>query len=391
MTVYVKAVSLVNALGSDDATILENLASGRSPGMEQIAAQTVDGICVPFARAMVQDADDAESVSRNNRLLRTAWLKKRECFESLMSAVPKDRIAVVMGTSTAESQGFSDWWKAKYDGAPLPSFKGEWQEMGDPARNLAQWLGITGPAYTVATACTSSARALISAARLLESGLADAVIAGGVDTYAQMPLNGFHALGVLSPERTRPLTRDRSGLTIGEGAGIVWLSREPDAVKFSGWGESSDGYHMSSPEPNGCGAEKAVRQALKAAGLSPEDVHYVNLHGTGTGQNDAAEMAAMNRIFHGQVPMSSTKALTGHTLGAAGVTDAGLLLLMLLDGRGLRLPAQFAEGDVPDPALALDGVIREAKTIAPGPVMSNNFAFGGNNTSLIFEPTNRYE
>ena len=387
MTVYIEAVSLINALGADDETILANLAAGRSPGMEGPAVRTVDGIDVPFGHVTVDLPDETVSVSRNNRLLRAAWRAKAERFDALMREVPRDRIAVVMGTSTAASQEFGDWWRARTKGEALPVFHGEWQEMGDPARDLARWLGITGPAMTVATACTSSARALITAARLLEAGLADAVIAGGADTFADMPLNGFHALGVLAPELTCPLTARRPGITIGEGAGLVWLSRRPSPVRFAGWGESSDGHHMSSPEPEGRGAEAAVRRALASAGLSPDDIRYVNLHGTGTEQNDAAEMAAMDRVFGGRTAMSSTKALTGHTLGAAGVTDAGLLMLMLLAGRGLTLPAQFAPGDEPDTALPLAGVIRTATTLPPGPVMSNNFAFGGNNTSLIFVGT----
>ena len=392
MTVYIEAVSLINALGADDETILSNLAAGLSPGMAGPTVRTVDGIDVPFGHAAVTLPETDPATPRNQRLLRAAWDAKRVQFERLMADMPRDRIAVVMGTSTAASQEFSDWWRAQAKGTEYPPFKGEWQEMGDPARDLAAYLGITGPAMTIATACTSSARALISGARLLESGLVDAVIAGGADTLAEMPLNGFHALGVLAPTLTRPLTERRPGITIGEGAGIVWMTKTPKVAKpviFSGWGERSDGYHMSSPEPEGRGAEKAIRGALQKASLSPDAIQYVNLHGTGTGQNDAAELAAMARVFEGRVPMSSTKALTGHTLGAAGITDAGLLILMLMKAQGLTLPAQFGADDTPDPALMMGGVIREQTTLPMGPVMSNNFAFGGNNTSLIFEPSQK--
>ena len=280
---------------------------------------------------------------------------------------------------------FTDWWKARKNGAELPPFAAEWQEMGDPARDFADFIGAKGPAYTLATACTSSARAVISAARLLEAGLADAVIAGGADTFADMPLNGFHALGVLAGERTRPLTDHRPGITIGEGAGLMLLTRRPASVKLSGWGESSDGHHMSSPEPEGRGAEAAIRGALARADKQPGDIVYVNLHGTGTGQNDASELAAMSRVFEGRTAMSSTKTYTGHTLGAAGVTDAGLLVLGLMKG-ALRLPAQFSEGQTPDESLPLAGVLREPAVIKAGPVMSTNLAFGGSNTAIVFEP-----
>lgn len=332
MTVYVEALSLVNALGEDDDAILANLAEGRAPGMEGSLVLTVDGFEAPFGHVTIDLPDTNPPSSRNNRLLRACWNLRKTEFESRLKDFEDERIAVVLGTSTSGSQEFSDWWKARKFGSEMPPFAGEWQEMGDPSRDFASFVGAKGPAYTIATACTSSARAIISAARLLEAGLADAVIAGGADTFADMPLNGFHALGVLAGERTRPLTDHRPGITIGEGAGLMLFTRRPSAVKLSGWGESSDGHHMSSPEPEGRGAEAAVRGALSRAGLTPDDIVYVNLHGTGTGQNDASELAAMNRVFGGRTAMSSTKTYTGHTLGAAGVTDAGLLVLGLMHG-----------------------------------------------------------
>lgn len=386
VTVYVEALSLVNALGDDDDAILANLAQGRAPGMEGPLVRTVDGFEAPFGRVTIDLPDESSGPSsRNNRLLHACWLRKKAEFEDRLKDFDDARIAVVLGTSTSGSQEFSDWWKATKAGAPLPIFAGEWQEMGDPSRDFAAFVGAKGPAYTIATACTSSARAIISAARLLEAGLADAVIAGGADTFADMPLNGFHALGVLAGERTRPLTAQRPGITIGEGAGLMLLTRRPSPVKLTGWGESSDGHHMSSPEPEGRGAEAAVRGALARAGLAPDDIVYVNLHGTGTGQNDASELSAMQRVFEGRTPMSSTKAYTGHTLGAAGVTDAGLLVLMLMKGV-LKLPAQFSADQTPDGTLPLEGVLRTPAVMTPGPVMSTNLAFGGSNTALIFEP-----
>ena len=385
MTVYVEALSLVNALGADDDEILANLAEGRAPGMEGPVVRAVDGFEAPFARVTIDLPDTNPPSSRNNRLLHACWSRKKSEFEGLLKDFDAGRIAVVLGTSTSGSEEFSDWWKARKNGAELPPFAAEWQEMGDPARDFADFIGAKGPAYTLATACTSSARAVISAARLLEAGLADAVIAGGADTFADMPLNGFHALGVLAGERTRPLTDHRPGITIGEGAGLMLLTRRPASVKLSGWGESSDGHHMSSPEPEGRGAEAAIRGALARAGKQPGDIVYVNLHGTGTGQNDASELAAMSRVFEGRTAMSSTKTYTGHTLGAAGVTDAGLLVLGLMKG-ALRLPAQFSEGQTPDESLPLAGVLREPAVIKAGPVMSTNLAFGGSNTALVFEP-----
>ena len=360
MTVYVEALSLVNALGEDDA-ILANLAEGRAPGMEGPLVRTVDGFEAPFGRVTIDLPDTNPPSSRNNRLLRACWNLRKTEFESRLKDFEDERIAVVLGTSTSGSQEFSDWWKARKFGSEMPPFAGEWQEMGDPSRDFASFVGAKGPAYTIATACTSSARAIISAARLLEAGLADAVIAGGADTFADMPLNGFHALGVLAGERTRPLTDHRPGITIGEGAGLMLLTRRPSAVKLSGWGESSDGHHMSSPEPEGRGAEAAVRGALSRAGLTPDDIVYVNLHGTGTGQNDASELAAMNRVFathwrpDGELPeafflevMAQTIGIWSHVHDELTVVpegdrkaDAGLLLSV----RGIRIERCVRRGE----------------------------------------------
>ncbi len=253
------------------------------------------------------------------------------------------------------------------------------------AVNTGLFFGITGRVIPTPSACTSGSQAIGYAWEAIRHGYQDVMVAGGAEELCPSEV-AVHALGVLAGERTRPLTDHRPGITIGEGAGLMLLTRRPSAVKLSGWGESSDGHHMSSPEPEGRGAEAAVRGALSRAGLTPDDIVYVNLHGTGTGQNDASELAAMNRVFGGRTAMSSTKTYTGHTLGAAGVTDAGLLVLGLMHG-GLKLPAQFSEGQTPDETLPLSGVLREPALIAPGPVMSTNLAFGGSNTALIFEPT----
>ena len=178
MTVYVEALSLVNALGEDDDAILANLAEGRAPGMEGSLVLTVDGFEAPFGHVTIDLPDTNPPSSRNNRLLRACWNLRKTEFESRLKDFEDERIAVVLGTSTSGSQEFSDWWKARKFGSEMPPFAGEWQEMGDPSRDFASFVGAKGPSYTIATACTSSARAIISAARLLEAGLADAVNAG---------------------------------------------------------------------------------------------------------------------------------------------------------------------------------------------------------------------
>lgn len=230
---------------------------------------------------------------------------------------------------------------------------------------------------TISTACSSSARAFITARRLLASGQADVALVGGADSLCGLTLNGFDSLESLSEQHCQPFAAGRDGINIGEGAALFLVSLEPAPLALLGDGESSDAWHISAPHPQGEGAERAMRIALARAGLEAEQVGYVNAHGTATRLNDEMESRALARLFPNKVPVSSTKVLTGHTLGAAGATEAALCCLLI--ERGLPLPPQ---GETADPALAPIALVQEQ-----GPVdiiMSNSFAFGGNNVSLIF-------
>lgn len=393
MTVYIHQLSLVNALGSRPGEILSNWSAGRAPGLEvstawltdgsPVRVGTVDDASLPAIPAAFRPHHD----SRNNRLLMKLIEDDREAWDAHLSKVDPTRVAVVLGTSTSGSEEVSRFVKARIDGADDGGFSGWSQEMGDPSRFLAAYLGFRGPAYTVCTACTSSSRAVMTAVRLIEAGIVDAAVAGGADTLSPMPVNGFNALGVLSKTGARPLSEGRDGITIGEAAGLVWLSREPSDVAVLGMGESSDGYHMSSPDPEGAGAEKAVAGALAEAGLEPGAIDYVNLHGTATPLNDSAECRAVSSVLGSSTVAGSTKNLTGHTLGAAGITDLGLCVLLLRHEGPFMLPPQFAPGDVPDPALAPLSLALGPTPVEARTAMSTNFAFGGNNTALIIGVT----
>jgi 3-oxoacyl-[acyl-carrier-protein] synthase-1 len=215
-------------------------------------------------------------------------------------------------------------------------------------------------------------------------GVCDAVLCGGADTLAGLPINGFHALEALDAQRCRPFSRHRAGIHIGEAAALFLMTREPGPVELLGGGASSDAYHMSSPDPQGLGAREAMRAALDDAGLAPEQIHYVNLHGTGTEHNDAMESLAMAALFPHGVPCSSTKSLTGHTLGAAGALEAAFCWLALRDDAG-RLPPHVwdGEGDPALPALRFASVGERLPTAGPRRLMSSSFAFGGNNAAVI--------
>lgn len=247
----------------------------------------------------------------------------------------------------------------------------------------ASALAITGPRLTISTACSSSAKVFASAARWFAHDLVDAVVVGGVDSLCLTTIHGFNALGLVSRGITRPLDAERDGINIGEAGGFMLLERakpEQLGVCLMGYGESSDAYHISSPQPEGEGAAEAMRQALARAGIAPSDIDYINLHGTGTPSNDLAESKAIHSVFGEHLPAhSSTKGFTGHTLGAAGITEAVLVELALLNH--LLLPNLNLQQV--DSALQLNPV-KQTQAQALTWALSNSFGFGGNNASLVF-------
>ncbi|HEU0153711.1 MAG TPA: beta-ketoacyl-[acyl-carrier-protein] synthase family protein [Arenimonas sp.] len=322
---------------------------------------------------------------RNNALATLALAPIRSAVEAAIARHGADRVAVVLGTSTSGVGESERAHRHHRDHGGWPDdFHYSQQEMGMPARFLAAQLGVRGPAHVISTACSSSAKALASGARLLRAGLADAVVAGGVDSICEFTIAGFSALGSVSTARCNPFSRQRNGINIGEGAALFLMTREPGVVRLAGWGESSDAHHMSAPEPEGHGPERALREALRRAGLAPADIGYVNLHGTATPQNDAMEAGVLQRVFGGDTPASSTKPLTGHTLGAAGAIEAGLCWLALARNPGHALPPHWWDGDQ-DPALPrLDLVTPGRRAAAPlRHVLSQSFAFGGSNAALV--------
>ena len=232
------------------------------------------------------------------------------------------------------------------------------QEIAAPASFLADWLGLSGPAYCQSTACTSSGRALLAAQRLLRMGLCDAVLCGGVDSLCKLTLNGFASLEAVSDERCNPFSANRHGINIGEAAALFLMTRaeQGPGIGLLGGGATSDAHHISAPHPEGLGARQAMSKALSAAGLAAEQIGYLNLHGTATTHNDAMESLAVDALFPAGVPCSSSKPLTGHTLGAAGALEAAFCWLTLSDyNTANRLPPHVWDGvaDTQLPRLAV--------------------------------------
>ncbi|MCU9954475.1 MULTISPECIES: beta-ketoacyl-[acyl-carrier-protein] synthase family protein [Burkholderia] len=385
--VYLSALGMVNALGGSVDEIAAALRTGVSPGMGPHAAEPSRG-WVGQVRSPLDIAPPARLTHfdcRNNRLLLAALAQIAPAVDAVVARHGPRRIGVVIGTSTSGIRAAEDAFAQRAaTGAMPPGFDYRQMEIGTAAPFVRAALGLAGPAYTVSTACTSSAKAFAAARRLLRLNLCDAVIVGGADSLCEMTLQGFASLESVSPTRTNPMSRNRCGITIGEGAAVFVMSRDEAAVRLAGVGESSDAHHISAPDPAGLGAEDALREALADAGVTPSAIGYVNLHATATRLNDEMEARVTARVFPAGVPASGTKPLTGHLLGAAGATELAFGWLTL--ARGVSLPAHVWDGDA-DPALpALDLVQTERRLAGDASgqyVMSNSFAFGGSNASLI--------
>lgn len=323
---------------------------------------------------------------RNNALLELALTEIRPSVDAAIARYGAHRLAVVLGTSTS-GVGESETAQRHHEsGERWPeNFHYAQQEMGTPAHYVASRTGARGPAHVISTACSSSTKALAAGARLLATGLADAVIVGGADSLCAFTIAGFSSLESVSAARCNPFSDNRCGINIGEGAALFLMTREPGPVRLAGCGESSDAHHMSAPEPSGRGARSAMETALRRAGIDSAQIDYVNLHGTATPQNDAMESRVMAELFPDGVACSSTKPLTGHTLGAAGAIEAAICWLTMHENPTHRLPPHWWDG-VPDPALPSLRLCGPGTTLARSPryLMSQNFAFGGSNAALVF-------
>lgn len=387
-SVYLNEVGVVCALGADTSSVRAGLFADQ-PGGVCANASIVPGqeLFLGAVTAPLQDVGGLPHSlrSRNNALLLTALQQIRGAVDAAISRYGAHRVAVVVGTSTA-GIGEAQLAMAHYavHHALPPAFHFSQQEMGSPVMALDAELGLCGPAVGVSTACSSSAKALASAARLLNAGMADAVIAGGMDALSHFTVAGFSSLEALSTVRCNPLSRNRSGINIGEGGALFLMTREPGGVRLAGWGESSDAYHISAPSPKGTGAQAAMRAALARAGIAPHAVDYINLHGTATRQNDTVECLSVQAVFPTETAVSSTKPLTGHTLGGAGALEAALCWLTLRDNPQGYLPPHWWDGEV-DPDLVPLNIVNSGDKLgrAPNYLLSNSFAFGGSNASLV--------
>jgi len=384
----ISASTLATAIGAGrEATLaaLRSQRTGLAPvRFEQLPLSTwtgevegVDAIALPNGLA--------EFDCRNNRL---AWLGLQcDGFVDAVSAARArwgaGRIGVFLGTSTSGLLQTERAYRRRDANGALPAdfHYGPTQNTYSLADFVARALRLDGPGWVVSTACSSSAKVFGNAARLIDAGLIDAAVVGGVDSLCLTTLYGFNSLELLSSDICRPWDAARNGLSIGEAAAFALVERDASAPQ--GWllgiGESNDGHHMSTPHPEGAGAIAAIQQALAEAGLAAGDIDYINLHGTATPSNDAAEDRAVATVFGTTTPCSSTKGATGHTLGAAGGVEALISMLAIEHGlmpAGLNLRKR-------DPSLRMS-YLTDNRSAPVRRVLSNSFGFGGSNASLVF-------
>jgi len=315
------------------------------------------------------------------RIIDAALEQIRPAMEKAVAKYGPEKIGICLGSCDNGSEGSLLAHKALLTQGAFPEdYRLRFQSASFPAEFIARKFGLSGPVFTVATACASGASAIIRGAELIKSGLCGAVIAGGADIVSDTVFAGFHALEAVSDSLTNPFSRNRKGINLGEGAAFFLLDSERNsAVELLGAGESADANHMTAPEANGAGPARAMKAALEDAGLKAEHIGYINLHGTGTALNDQAEGCAMKTVFNQMPPISSTKPITGHTLGAAGALEAAICWMVLTEQKGLPVHCWDGIMDEEIPVSPAGGNGQQTPSIC----MSNSFAFGGCNVSLI--------
>jgi 3-oxoacyl-[acyl-carrier-protein] synthase-1 len=389
VSICLNDLGVVCAIGQSKETVFDALLTGNSVGL-------VPNSTLPIEQAQyvgqvnIPDNDALNAIStRNNKLAYLAYQQIEHTLTPLIAQYGHNRVAVVIGTSTAGTYEAELARKVLAAAGEYPeSFHYEIQEMVAPANFVASLCNAKGPVYSISTACSSSGKAFVSGKALLESGLVDIVVVGGVDSLTHLTVNGFESLASISQEKCQPFSKNRDGINIGEAAALFVMTKENSGIQMLGAGETSDAFHMSAPEPNGDGAFLAMKLALDNAGLEGTQVDYVNLHGTGTIKNDDMEAKAMHRACGDSVLCGSTKRLTGHTLGAAGALEIGICWLLLSKYNPQNfIPANIADHDI-DEALPTLKFSSGAYVDSLTTCMSNSFAFGGNNFSMVLGKSN---
>ena len=407
MDLYLSKPGVMSCAGNNIDELWNAVTTGKQDNIKKVKACNGEEY---FAARIADDILQPAGARYDMKIMRienAALEQIADDVKAVLSKYGPERLAVCIGSCDNGTE-FSLANHRKYfaDGEFPANYSLEIQGADYVSTFVAEKFGIKGPAVTFATACSSSAGAIIKAAEMIKADIVDAAIVGGIDIASDTTLIGFSALEAVSSEITNPFSKNRHGITLGDGAAFFVLTKEPvverslsgdqgsveTTVKLLGWGESADAYHMTSPDPSGAGAEKAIRRALENAGLDKDKVGYINLHGTGTKFNDSMEAKAVAAIFGEKtVALSTTKPVTGHTLGAAAALEAAICWKALVENNGkngkIQLPLQVWDGERDEELPALN--IVDGKPGADGEpgelrvCLSNSFAFGGANACLV--------
>lgn len=392
MAIFISKPGIMCSAGNSIEELWQSVLKGNQSGIKKVKTATDED----FFAARIDDKYLKQSTARYDmRIMKIEEAALNQIADDINLVKNKfgaERVAVCIGSCDNGTE-FSVAGHKKYfaDGNFPKEYSLEIQGADYVATFISEKFGLKGPSNTFSTACSSSASAIIKGAEMLMADMADAVIVGGIDIASDTVLIGFNSLEAVSSEITNPFSKNRHGITLGEAGVFFILTKEPiyadnknkgDNPQLLGWGESADAYHMTSPDPTGKGAEKAMRRALESAGIKIIDVDYINMHGTGTKFNDSMESKAIDAVFGDyKVPVSTTKPITGHTLGAAGALEAAICYSSI---NNVELPQQIWDKEQDPEMPVLNIVNKDYKSDKKTKIcISNSFAFGGANACLV--------
>jgi 3-oxoacyl-[acyl-carrier-protein] synthase-1 len=391
--VFIVNTGIVTSIGGDTQACLKSLKEGWSGIGQASILETAWADKIPVAEVKKTNKALADEAGVPRHYPRTALLSAIAVKEAWGPFAQQARpfpvaffSANTVGGMDRTEAFFPTLLKDRQSGTPVDFI---YHECGAVTSIIGRHFCFDGFTTTISTACSSSANSIMMAAQMIRAGMADVAIAGGADALCRFTLNGFNTLGILDRQPCQPFDGGRRGLNLGEGAGYLLLMSERATKAYgarpiatvSGWGNANDAYHQTASSPNGIGNTLAMQGALSVAGLRPEDISYINLHGTGTENNDSAEGRAIESLFEGKVPpASSTKAFTGHTLGAAGGVEAVFATMAIREG--IIPPNLRWEQQMPDVSFMPVRELRTGQDVQH--VLSNSFGFGGACSSLVF-------
>lgn len=395
MNIYVTGIGAVSGIGLNVAEHLEALASSKH-GMGQVTLfPTTLNATVSEVKCSNNQLKEILGLPSNKTYSRTTLLGMMAAKEALASSGIGDINAFRTGFISSTSVGGMDLSEQHYRNFKNNPEEADVQifakhDCGESTQRIAKYLGVTDFVTTISTACSSAANAVIMGARMIKNGLLDTVIVGGTDALCKFTLNGFSSLMILDSEHCRPFDSSRAGLNLGEGAGYIVLQNEYSLYSnpyclLTGYANANDAYHQTATSPDGDGPHECMRQSIEMAGINPSDVGYINVHGTGTPNNDLSEGKAIERLFGDKIPpFSSVKAFIGHTLGAAEGIEAVLSVLSVANG--IVYPNLNFKNSIEGSNLT--PVTKYQQELPLKHVLSNSFGFGGNDSSLLFSSIN---